>query len=155
MRPIVYTLLFVSHLLVSLPLAAGQDSPPATEEEKPSKTLKWATASEVDNFGYDVYRSESEEGPFDRLTEDPIQGAGTTDEPSYYQYVDTTIDPQKDYYYYVESISIHGVRERFTPVQKVRATQNPDGSPKDPAEETATEADDEAESSGSREGSSR
>lgn len=127
MRPIL-SLVLLALLASPFSLLAGEDT--KAEDEKPSKTIKWATASEVDNFGYDVYRSESEEGPFDRLTEDPIEGAGTTDEPSYYQFVDDTIDPRKDYYYYVESISIHGERERFTPVQKVKASLNPDGTPK-------------------------
>jgi hypothetical protein len=43
------------------------------------------------------------------------------DEPSYYQYADTDIDPTKAYYYYVESISLKGVREKFTPVIKAPA----------------------------------
>lgn len=89
-----------------------------------NKTIRWATASEVDNFGYDIFRGLSEDGPFERLTEDPIAGAGTTDEPSYYTYVDEGLDPSVDYYYYIESISMHGVRERFTPIQKV-AARNP------------------------------
>ncbi len=85
------------------------------------KTIRWATASEVDNFGYDIYRGESADGPFTRLTDEPITGAGTTDEPSYYTYIDKGLDPTKDYYYYVESISMFGQRERFTPIQKVAA----------------------------------
>lgn len=78
--------------------------------------IKWATASEVSNFGYDVYRGDSEEGPFAKLTEDPIPGAGTVDTPTSYEYVDDTIAPDTVYYYYVESISMDGVREKFTPV---------------------------------------
>ena len=49
-----------------------------------------------------------------------------------------TLDPSLTYYYYVESISIHGVRERFTPIQKVEA--------RPPDEET--EAADEEEPEG-------
>jgi len=81
-------------------------------------TIRWATASEVDNFGFDVYRSESEDGPFDKLNDRVIEGAGTIDEPQRYEFVDDTIDPRKTYYYYVESISMSGVRQRFTPVGK-------------------------------------
>ena len=102
--------------------ARGADAPvrpaspsPATKA-KDSLKLKWATASEVDNFGYDVYRGTSAEGPFERLTKDPIPGAGTTDEPQKYSFVDETIDPYVTYFYYVESISLAGERERFTPV---------------------------------------
>ena len=79
-------------------------------------TVRWSTASEVDNFGYDVYRATNADGPFERLTKDPIPGAGTTDEPQKYSFVDDTIDPHQAYYYYVESISLAGERERFTPV---------------------------------------
>ena len=84
-----------------------------------------ATASEESNFGFDVYRGDSEDGPFTKLTEDPIIGAGTTDEPSYYQFADDTIDPCKAYWYYVESISNSGVREKFTPTFRARPKRGP------------------------------
>jgi hypothetical protein len=95
---------------------------PRVEEEKaePKKqlvnTIRWTTASEVENFGFDIYRSTSENGPFERITKDPIPGAGTTDEPQSYVYVDDSIDPSHGYYYYLESISMQGVRERFSPI---------------------------------------
>lgn len=81
-----------------------------------TNTLRWSTASEVDNFGFDVYRAEAEEGPFERINSQPLAGAGTSDEPTFYEYVDDTIDPRTTYYYYVESISLGNVRERFTPI---------------------------------------
>jgi hypothetical protein len=108
--------------------SVGEETPPPTGAEKPdpppadtvdeplANTLKWTTASEVDNFGFDIYRSLSEDGPFDRITDEPLPGAGTTDEPQSYVFVDEDIDPTRDYYYYVESISLAGVRERFSPV---------------------------------------
>lgn len=82
-------------------------------------TIRWVTASEVDSFGFDVYRGESETGPFVRLNAEIIEGAGTTDEPRRYEFVDSTIDPYKTYYYYVESIAMSGEREHFTPIAKV------------------------------------
>lgn len=99
--------------------AASQE--PAAPAEELHNKIRWATASEINNFGYDVYRGDTEEGPFERLTPSPILGAGTTDETQRYEYIDKTIEPGKDYYYFVESISIHGERERFTPVRKVPA----------------------------------
>jgi hypothetical protein len=85
--------------------------------EAPVNTLRWVTASEVDSFGFDIYRGTSPDGPFERITDEPIPGAGTTDEPTSYRYVDSEIDPTRAYYYYIESISIQGVRERFSPIQ--------------------------------------
>ena len=128
-------------LLVAIPLAlSGFASPPqanpnpaSSEKEDSEKqdkkdpdskecanTLRWSTASEQQNFAYDVYRGEQEEGPFARITSKPISGAGTTDDTSRYKYTDDTVVPGTQYYYYVESISMSGARERFTPVIKAR-----------------------------------
>lgn len=99
-------------------------APAETPEEVPAhlpNTLRWTTASEVDNFGFDVYRSELEEGPFERMTERPISGAGTTDLTTNYSWEDTTNDAYTVYYYYVESISLQGVREQFTPIIRAKA----------------------------------
>ncbi|MCP4896792.1 MAG: hypothetical protein GY906_07415 [bacterium] len=95
--------------------------PTAIESKEPIKnTVRWVTASEVENFGFDIYRGTSEDGPFDRITEDPLEGAGTTDEPQKYVYVDDTIEAGQSYYYYVESISMAGVREKFSPTFYVK-----------------------------------
>ena len=101
----------------------------ATPPPPLTNTIRWSTASEVDNFGFDVYRGDAEEGPFVRLTSTPVAGAGTSDEPHAYRFVDETISAGKVYYYYVESISLAGVRERFTPVIRAAAK----GSPAPPA----------------------
>ena len=126
--PVVVTIFFylavVGACRSSSPAQVPPPEAPSGEPavEKPpedfNNTIKWSTASELDNFGYDVYRSESEDGPFERLNTEVIEGAGTTDEVTRYQFVDDTIDPHKTYYYYVESISMSGVRERFTPIAK-------------------------------------
>jgi len=104
----------------------GRDGGPDTPEveakdEAPKNSLKWTTASEVENFGFDIFRSESEEGPFEKRTDDPLPGAGTTDEPQSYLWEDFDIEKGKDYYYYIESISMAGVRERFSPIIKAPA----------------------------------
>ena len=92
-------------------------------------TVSWTTASEEDNFGYDVYRGESEPGPFVKLTRQPILGNGTTAETHQYKYVDDSIDPCKEYWYYVESISTQGEREKFTPVFHAPAKRPPSAAP--------------------------
>lgn len=103
------------------PDAAAAPAATPVPDEPPFNRLKWSTASEVDNFGFDIYRSTSEEGPFERLTSQPIPGAGTVDEPSYYEYRDTSIDPGVEYFYYVESISVDGIRETFSPIIRAPA----------------------------------
>ena len=107
------------------PQSGGEDAQEASEakakDEAPKNTLKWTTASEVENFGFDIFRGESEEGPFEKRTETPLPGAGTTDEPQSYLWEDFDIEMGKDYFYYVESISMAGVRERFSPIIKAPA----------------------------------
>jgi hypothetical protein len=104
-----------------VPVGACGDQSALPKEQRLANTPRWTTASEVDNFGYEVFRGESEEGPFAKLGAEPMLGAGTTDETKKYEFRDDTIDPCKDYWYYVESISTGGVREKFTPVFKAAA----------------------------------
>ncbi len=80
-----------------------------------SNKVKWVTASEVNNFGFDVFRGDSEDGPFVKVNEFTVPGAGNSDIPSKYKFVDETIEAGKVYWYYVESISMSGQREKFTP----------------------------------------
>jgi len=94
-------------------------------DQRIANTARWTTASEQDNFGFDVYRADGEKGPFTKLTPEPILGAGTSDETHKYEYRDDSIDPCQDYWYYVEGVSTNGTREKFTPTfhapAKVRA----------------------------------
>ena len=83
--------------------------------------VRWTTASELDNFGFHVYRSRSEEGPFERLTEESIPGAGTTDETNRYEFLDRSVEAGEEYFYFVESISVDGERKRLTPTRRFRA----------------------------------
>lgn len=122
---LVVTVIIVAAACQSTPPATSGSGQPAASREAPAEaaeqevfqnTIRWSTASEIDNFGYDVWRSESADGPFERLNPEIIEGAGTSDEPTHYSYIDATIDPYTTYFYYVEAVSMAGVRERFTPI---------------------------------------
>lgn len=84
-------------------------------------TLRWATRQEQGNAGFDVYRAEAPSGPFARLTAAPLPGAGTSQEPHAYEYVDRAIAPGTVYYYYVEAVTASGERRRVTPVIRAAA----------------------------------
>jgi hypothetical protein len=84
-------------------------------DQRVANTVKWKTASEQDSFGFEVFRGDSEKGEFAKLNKDPMLGAGTSDETHAYEFRDDTIDPCRSYWYYVESISTSGAREKFTP----------------------------------------
>ena len=116
MKPIA-SLLFLALLIVLPPVSlaaivAGGPEP---------NVVRWATASEKDNFGYDVYRGLAETGPFERINPKTIPGAGTTDLPQNYEYIDKAVEPNTVYWYYVESISLNGERKRMTPIYPSQA----------------------------------
>ena len=132
MRSITIIGLYLALLLCCGPAgaAAGCGSQAAVPpEQRLSNTAHWTTASEEDNFGYDVYRADAEKGPFVKLTRQPILGNGTTADTHQYKYVDDSIDPCKDYWYYVESISTQGQREKFTDVFRVPAKRSAAATP--------------------------
>ena len=111
------------------PVAGCGDQGKVAAAQRLKNTARWSTASEVDSFGYDVYRGDAEKGPFAKVTKSPVLGSGTTDETHNYQYADDSIDPCREYWYYVESISTKGVREKFTPVFRAAAKLGADGKP--------------------------
>lgn len=78
--------------------------------------IRWSTASEFDNFGYEVYRGLSETGPFEKINPEIIPGAGTTDLPQSYEFVDSAIETETVYWYYIESVSMSGERKRISPI---------------------------------------
>ena len=96
-------------------------------EKRVTNTARWTTASENETFGYDVYRGDTENGKFARITKKPILGHGTTSETNKYEFVDDTIDPCKEYFYYVEEITTGGERVKFTSVFKAKAKRQPPG----------------------------
>ena len=110
---------------VKAPEGTCGDQSALPSDQRLANTPKWTLASEPDNFGFDVFRGDSEEGEFTKLNKEPILGAGTTDESSRYSWRDDSIDPCKDYWYYVESISTSGVREKMTPTFKAPAKRSP------------------------------
>ncbi len=94
-------------------------------DQRVTNTARWTTASEANTFAYDVYRGDSENGKFIKLSKQPILGNGTTSETHKYEFVDDTIDPCKEYWYYVEEISTAGERMKFTSVFKAKAKRSP------------------------------
>ena len=128
-----------------IPEGACGDQAALPADQRVANTARWTTASEQDNFGFDVFRGDSEHGEFAKLTASPIRGAGTSDETHKYEYRDDSIDPCKEYWYYVEGISTSGHREKFTPtfrappkhraVGSAAATTAPAAEPGVPAKE--------------------
>lgn len=123
-RPVLTIPVAAILLLSTMAATAGAAAPqcPAPTDGKPqANRLKWATASEQDSFGFDVWRSDSEKGELTRLTGNPLLAAGTTDETHQYEYRDETIELQREYWYTVELIHTDGSRERIISAWKAPA----------------------------------
>ena len=80
--------------------------------------LAWETATELNNLGFNVYRSDSRTGPRTKLNDRliPAQMPGGT-EGATYDFLDTTPAPDQRYYYWLEdidtagSVTLHGPAE--------------------------------------------
>ncbi|AXA36708.1 hypothetical protein BRCON_1931 [Candidatus Sumerlaea chitinivorans] len=73
--------------------------------------IRWRTESQEDNYGFNIYRAESPDGPYTKINKGIIPGAGTTNIPHDYCYVDRPLPRGKVFYYYIESVSNAGVSE--------------------------------------------
>jgi hypothetical protein len=79
--------------------------------------VEWATETELNTAGFDLYRSESPDGPFDvkvndRMiapSNDPLTGGK-------YQYVDKTAAPGVTYYYELREIEKGGAVNKYGPI---------------------------------------
>jgi hypothetical protein len=76
--------------------------------------LRWETASEEDNLGFDIHRGTDE--AVECINNEIIPGAGTTLESQSYVFVDDDVDPGASYSYWLEQIDFSGNTERFGPV---------------------------------------
>ena len=80
-------------------------------------TLAWQTVSEMDNAGFNVYRSESDAGPWVKLTETLIPTAAPgSAEGQAYSWTDTTAQAGMTYFYQLEDIALSGATTVHAPV---------------------------------------
>lgn len=79
--------------------------------------VAWETVSEVDNAGFNLYRSETPDGPREMLngTLFPSNNPGGTSGAAY-SWQDFTVQPDRTYYYWLEDVSLAGVATLHGPV---------------------------------------
>ena len=98
--------------------------------------LQWETGSEIDNLGFHLYRSLSEEGPYERITASLIPGLGSSPEGARYGYRDVGLVNGVAYFYRLEDVETTGKTELHGPVTAVPLSVS---DPDPPAEEQGTE----------------
>lgn len=101
--------LFILLALLALLLLAGCSNKGAT--------ITWKTASEVETAGFNLYRSTSPDGPWEKINaqiippaEDPVSGGD-------YSFIDKTAKPGQTYYYQLEEVELSGGSNRFDPIK--------------------------------------
>ena len=90
-----------------LPVELSQFSAKFVQDEV---VISWTTESELDNAGFNIYRSTSPTKNFQRINAKLIRGAGTTGKRNTYQFIDKTAKPNVAYYYRIEDIDLSGKR---------------------------------------------
>ena len=73
--------------------------------------LRWETGSELDNLGFHLYRSLTEEGSYEQITASVIPGLGSSPEGAKYAYRDSGLTNGVTYFYQLEDIETTGVTE--------------------------------------------
>ena len=100
--------------------------------------LTWRTESEQSNFGFNVMRSAIKDGPFEPVNELVILGAGDSSTPNIYEFFDTNVKVGEVFFYQVESISMQGQQEPFTPVLTITVNREFLGYEDEPSTGTQT-----------------
>ncbi|MFN2302589.1 MAG: hypothetical protein ACK2TV_02555, partial [Anaerolineales bacterium] len=119
--------------VVGLPLTNGINLAQFTAIFNINKIdLKWVTNSENDIQGFFVQRSDSQDGPFTRISQ-MIDAIGNNQTGGTYNYSDSSVTPSETYYYKIEvidnlgdTIESHGPISIFavtpTPTQTITGT---------------------------------
>jgi hypothetical protein len=78
--------------------------------------LRWVTESEIANLGFHIYRSLAEEGGYDRITAELIEGAGTASGQNTYAFTDPNVRNGVTYWYKLEDVAFDGRTARHEPI---------------------------------------
>ncbi len=82
--------------------------------------LSWSTASEVNNSGFAIKRSTSENGEYELLADftqdNKLRGQGNSSSGKSYSYTDFSVQEGQDYWYLLEDIDFNGRRTQHGPL---------------------------------------
>ncbi len=90
-----------------------------------SVVLSWETVAEWSHAGFNLYRAESESGPWSRLNDGLIPAAtpGST-KGNEYDWTDVTVEPGTAYWYMLEDVALTGIATQHAPVCVTVAAPN-------------------------------
>ena len=106
----------VSKALRNVVEQAGETSPAGT-----GPLLKWTVSNGLVIHGFQIFRSDKEEGPFVLLNQATVRSKAEDDGPVLYQYRDNAAVSGKTYWYYIGTVYGDGHKKQLTQPQKVVA----------------------------------
>jgi len=93
------------------PTASGDPADP------PQVVLRWTASQEDGVYGYLVYRADRRAGPFRRVNREIIHvQRGQPEAAGAYRFVDTAVEPGRTYFYYLDVVSMGGLKQRLSGV---------------------------------------
>ena len=79
--------------------------------------IAWATESEINNAGFNLFRSESEDGQYTKINNSLIPAKGSSTQGTSYEFIDTNVQNRQTYYYKLEDIDNNGISTFHGPVK--------------------------------------
>jgi hypothetical protein len=91
----------------------------AGEKVATGVTLRWETATELDNVGFNVYRSSSEKGEWIKLNRELIPSQVPPGSPTgaTYEFIDKEVESGAEWFYLLEDVDVNGTLTQHGPVQ--------------------------------------
>ena len=83
---------------------------------KDAVLLEWETGSEIDNLGFNVYRSDNPFGDWVQVNSNLILGLLNSPHGANYYFVDPSVIPNQTYYYLLEDVETSGMTDFHGPV---------------------------------------
>ena len=81
---------------------------------KPTIVIFWTTGSELETVGFHVYRSESINGPFNRVNQTLITAHGSSIQGDDYHFIDRAVVTGTTYFYQLEEVELDASVTRYT-----------------------------------------
>ena len=81
--------------------------------------LRWVTESEIENLGFNIYRSQNHNDQLSIINDQLIPGAGSSSSRHEYEYVDKGLTNGVTYWYKLEDVDYSGNTELHCPVSAI------------------------------------
>ena len=113
---------FIWLLLVSFGIACIAYG--ATQAVKHEIIVKWSTATEFQTAGFNLYRAETQQGPYHKVNANIIPASPDPLVGGDYNFRDNEVEPGRVYFYQLEEVELNGKVTRQDPIQVTSPSGN-------------------------------